>query len=92
MGGYTYIVTNKRYGVLYIGMTNNLDRRMSEYKAGEIKSFTQKYKCNKLVWFEQFDHIEQAIDCEKRMKKWERMWKIELIEKLNPSWRDLAEG
>ncbi len=92
MGGYTYIVTNKRYGVLYIGMTNDISRRMSEHKAGEIRGFTQKYKCDKLVWLEQFDRIEDAITCEKRMKKWERMWKIEAIEKMNPSWHDLSIG
>jgi putative endonuclease len=90
MAGYTYIVTNKRYGVLYIGVTNDLTRRMSEHKAEQIKGFTQKYKCNKLVWFDQFNRIEEAIDCEKRMKKWERMWKIALIEKVNPSWCDLS--
>ena len=91
MGGYVYIVTNKRYGVLYIGVTSNIARRAYEHRESLIDGFTKKYQCHHLVWYQHFDRIEDAIACEKRMKKWERMWKINAIEAINPGWKDLYE-
>ena len=86
-----YIVTNKRRGTLYIGMTNNLVRRGYENRNGLIDGFTKKYNLKRLVYFEVFNRVEDAILREKRLKKWNRQWKIELIEKLNPEWIDLYE-
>jgi len=89
---YIYILTNKKYGTLYIGITNNLLRRVYEHKNGAIKGFTKKYNLNKLVYFEQINDINSAILREKRLKKWNRAWKIELIESINPEWKDLSES
>ncbi len=86
---YVYILTNARDGTLYTGITNNLIRRVYEHKSGEIEGFTKKYKTNKLVYFEETPDVQSAITREKRIKKWRRSWKIELIEKNNPQWRDL---
>ncbi len=86
---YVYILTNTRDGTLYTGVTNNLIRRVYEHKSGGIEGFTKKYKTNKLVYFEETPDVQSAITREKRIKKWRRSWKIELIEKNNPQWRDL---
>ena len=88
---YVYIVTNKPRGTLYIGMTNNLVRRGYEHRNGLIDGFTKRYSLNKLVYFEVFNRIEDAILREKRLKKWNRKWKIDLIEMANPEWIDLYE-
>ncbi len=88
---YVYIVTNKPRGTLYIGMTNNLVRRGYEHRNGLIDGFTKKYKLKRLVYFEVFNCVEDTILREKRLKKWNRQWKIELIEKVNPEWIDLYE-
>jgi putative endonuclease len=76
--------------VLYIGVTNDLYRRIEEHKSCEIKGFTQKYNCDKLVYFEAFDYIEDAIAREKQLKNWKREWKNKLIETTNPDWKDLS--
>ncbi len=86
---YVYILTSARDGTLYTGITNNLIRRVYEHKSGGIEGFTKKYKTNKLVYFEETPDVQSAITREKRIKKWRRSWKIELIEKNNPQWRDL---
>jgi putative endonuclease len=86
---YVYIVTNKKQGVLYIGVTNDLIKRIYQHKNGLVKGFTKKYNCDKLVYFEIHNDIKEAITREKQMKKWKRQWKIELIEKSNPEWNDL---
>lgn len=86
---YVYIVTNKNNTVLYIGVTNNLKRRVTEHKEKINKGFTHKYNVDKLVYFECFTNIIHAIAREKRLKKWNRNWKIELIERDNREWRDL---
>jgi len=83
-------MTNINNTVLYIGMTNNLLRRVNEHKNGTINGFTKKYKCTKLVWFESTNEVNSAIDMEKRMKKWNREWKNKLIKKMNPEWKDLT--
>ena len=88
---YIYIVTNKPRGTLYIGMTNNLVRRGYEHRNGLLDGFTKKYNLKRLVYFEVFNRVEDAIHRKKRLKKWNRQWKIELIEKVNPEWIDLYE-
>jgi putative endonuclease len=88
---YVYILASKRNGTLYIGITNDLARRVYEHKSGLIKGFTKKYSVNKLVYFQLTNDVNAAIRREKRLKKWKRQWKIELIEKLNPDWNDLSE-
>jgi putative endonuclease len=87
---YVYIVTNKHRTTLYIGMTNDLGRRIVEHKNGEIAGFTQRYQLNRLVWFEYFRDVTGAIAREKELKGWLRSKKIALIEKENPRWFDLS--
>ena len=87
---YVYVLANKRNGTLYIGVTNDLERRVYEHKNHLIKGFTKKYNVNILVYFEQTGDIQSAIQREKQLKKWNRKWKLELIEKLNPEWKDLS--
>ena len=89
---YVYILSSKIRGTLYIGMTNDLQRRVYEHKTGFYKGFTSKYGVNKLMYFETFQNVKEAINREKKLKKWNRAWKIELLEKDNPSWRDLAKN
>ncbi len=86
---YVYILTNKNDTVLYIGVTNNLKRRIYEHKNKVIPGFTKKYNVNKLVYFEHFKNINDAIQREKQLKKWNRSWKNDLINKTNPKWIDL---
>ncbi|MBT8301217.1 MAG: GIY-YIG nuclease family protein [Maribacter sp.] len=87
---YVYILTNKKNGTLYIGMTNNLERRIYEHKNKLIDGFTNRYGLDKLVFVENYEFVQDAITREKRMKKWKRQWKIILIEVDNPQWNDLA--
>ena len=89
---YVYMLASKRNGTLYIGVTNDLIRRVYEHKQGLVEGFTKKYKVDRLVFFEDTNDVESAITREKRLKKWNRKWKIELIEKQNPEWKDLYEG
>ncbi|CCE11891.1 putative excinuclease ABC, C subunit, N-terminal [Bradyrhizobium sp. STM 3843] len=89
---YVYILASKIGGTLYIGVTNDLVRRVAEYKSKLIGSFTKKYDALRLVYFEQYDDPENAIRREKRLKKWNRAWKIRLIEENNPNWDDLYPG
>ena len=86
---YVYILASKKNGTLYIGVTNNLLRRVYEHKNCLVGGFTQKYRVYNLVSYETFGDIRDAITAEKRMKKWKRQWKIQLIEQFNPQWRDL---
>jgi len=88
---YVYILASRRNGTLYIGVTNDLLRRVHEHKQDLIQGFTRKYGIHQLVYYEEADSIRSAIEREKKMKKWKRRWKIELIEKLNPEWRDLYD-
>jgi putative endonuclease len=81
-----------RSGVLYVGMTNNLERRVWEHKNREVPGFTADYNVNQLVWFEEFREVRDAIETEKRIKGWSRAKKVALIEKMNPQWQDLSEG
>ncbi len=86
---YVYILASRIGGTPYIGVTNDLVRRVCEHKSGAVESFTKRHGVYRLVYFECFDDIEQAIHREKRLKKWTRAWKISLIEKDNPNWIDL---
>jgi len=91
-GGCTYILTNKSHNVLYIGVTADLHARIREHKEKVYpKSFTAKYNCNKLVWFECYNSIIEAINFEKYFKGKRRSFKIDLINSINPEWRDLWE-
>ena len=87
-----YILASKRNGTLYIGVTNNIARRVYEHKENLIKGFTQLYNITKLVYTEEFYNVNDAIHREKCIKKWNRGWKIKLIEEQNPSWNDLYES
>ena len=89
---YVYILANKRNGTLYIGVTNNLVRRIVEHTFGTNEGFTKKYKVRKLVYYEEFFDIRDAIKREKQLKKWNRAWKIRLIESNNSTWEDLRIG
>ncbi len=86
---YLYMLASQRNGTLYIGVTNDLARRIYEHKNGLTGGFTKSHNVNLLVWFEETPDINAAIQQEKRMKKWPRAWKINLIEAQNPQWRDL---
>jgi len=88
---YVYILTNKSNRVLYIGVTNNLKRRVLEHKSKVNKGFTYRYNVDKLVYYECFTNILEAIKREKRMKKWNRQWKDELITGFNSEWLDLYD-
>jgi putative endonuclease len=92
MAYYVYILASKPNGVLYVGVTNNLIRRVHEHKTHAVAGFTQRYKVAQLVWFEQTDDVLSAIAYEKRLKGWNRVWKVALIEKTNPHWQDLYAG
>ena len=87
--GYVYIMSNKPLGTLYIGVTSNLTKRVYEHKQNFVDGFTKKYHLHQLVYFECHDDIQNAITREKRVKRWRRKWKIELIESNNPDWEDL---
>ena len=86
---YVYILASKKNGTLYIGVTNNLLKRVYEHRNDFVDGFTKKYHVHDLVYYEVYSNITDAITREKRMKKWRRQWKIGLIEKTNPQWRDL---
>ena len=90
--GYIYFVTNTYNQVLYTGVTNSLVRRSAEHGEHQGSSFTQKYNCDKLVYYEVFPDIEQAIAREKQLKHFKREWKDQLVNAVNPEWRDLSEG
>jgi len=84
-----YMLTNRRDGVLYIGVTSDLPRRVWEHKNHFVEGFSKKYNTDRLVWYELHDTMETAIAREKALKKWKREWKIALIEEMNPDWSDL---
>lgn len=88
---YIYIMASKRNGTLYIGITNDLIRSAYEHRNDLVEGFTKKYGVHKLVCYEQTNDIYSAIQRENRFKKWNRQWKIDLIEKVNPDWKDLYE-
>jgi putative endonuclease len=88
---WVYIFTNKRCTTLYIGITNNITRRLYQHSFGEVEGFTIRYHLNRLVWLEHFRNVRDAIACEKKLKGWRRSRKIALIEGMNPRWLDLSD-
>jgi putative endonuclease len=89
MSFFCYIMSSKSR-TLYCGVTNDLTRRVAEHRSGKGSTFTRRYRCHRLVWFQQFDHAWDAIAAEKRIKGWARAKKVALIESINPDWDDLA--
>jgi putative endonuclease len=90
-GGFVYLMTNNRDGVLYAGVTGNLSRRAYEHRTGSIRGFSKRYGLKTLVYYERFDDIRDAIQRETTIKHWPRAWKIRLIHSVNPEWTDLYE-
>ena len=89
---YVYLLTNRNNKVMYLGVTNNLERRLYEYKNKLVKGFTEKYNVNKLVYFEETQDVTVAIAREKEIKKWRREKKNQLVNRMNPNWKDLSSG
>ena len=89
---YVYILANKRNGTLYIGVTSNLEKRVQEHKLKTKEGFTQKYNVTKLVYYEIYTEIHIAIQREKALKKWDRSWKLKLIDFANPKWVEIKTG
>jgi len=87
---YVYILTNYKNTVSYIGVTNDLERRITEHKSGLVRGFTQRYKQKKLVYFEEYPNMTDTIKREKQLKNWHRDWKINLIKSINPTFDDLS--
>jgi putative endonuclease len=92
MAFYVYILASKRNGTLYVGMTDNLVKRVWQHREGLIKGFTSTHGVKNLVWYQPHESRETAFKRERQIKKWNRGWKLELIERANPVWRDLWEG
>jgi putative endonuclease len=84
-----YIITNKRNGTLYVGITSNLSGRMTQHKSRAMRGFASRYGLDRLVWFETFQDVNEAIAREKQIKGWNRAWKLRLIEAANPNWDEL---
>jgi putative endonuclease len=92
MACYVYLLASKKYGTLYLGVTNDLVRRGYEHRTKAVEGFTTRYGVDRLVWLETYDDVVTAIAREKELKKWRRDWKIRLIEEQNPDWVDLYPG
>ena len=90
MAGYVYILASRRHGTLYVGATTDLPKRLWEHRTGVVKGFTRRFGVKRLVYFETYHDVSDAIVRERRMKEWQRAWKIALIERDNPSWEDFA--
>ena len=86
-----YLLASGKNGTLYCGVTSDLTKRVWEHKQGVVAGFTEKYSVKKLVWFEMHESAESAITREKQIKKWNRAWKIRMIEEANPEWADLSQ-
>ena len=86
---WVYMLASGRHGTLYIGMTNDLGRRAYEHRTDAVKGFTSRYGVHRLVWYESYENVTEAIAREKQLKHWNRDWKIRLIEEFNPDWSDL---
>ena len=89
---YVYLLTNRTYGTLYLGVTANLIKRVWQHREGKVEGFTQEYGIHRLVWYEVHTDIIEAIKREKALKKWNRAWKVALIQEMNPRWSDLYPG
>ena len=88
---YVYMMTNQPYGTLYVGVTSNLIKRGWEHRTGAVDGFTKEYDLKRLVWYEQHLSMIEAIAREKRIKRWHRDWKVNLVQAMNPEWEDLYE-
>ncbi|MFC3096795.1 GIY-YIG nuclease family protein [Alteraurantiacibacter palmitatis] len=88
--GFVYILTNRKGGVLYIGVTSDLANRVMQHRSGAVLGFTKKYNCHRFVWFQRHDNLHDARVVERRMKAWQRAWKIRVIEEVNPAGDDLS--
>ena len=84
-----YILASKRNGTLYIGVTSNLSKRITQHRENQVSGFSNKYSTHILVWYQFYETMLAAIEAEKKLKKWDREWKVQLIEKANPYWQDL---
>ena len=89
--GYLYILASRRNGTLYVGVTSDLVKRVEEHRQKLVDGFTKRYSLTRLVYFEMFEDIKDAITRERHLKEWKRKWKTELIQSINPYWRDLYE-
>jgi putative endonuclease len=89
--GYVYILASGKHGTLYIGVTNNLAARVQAHREGSASVFTKRYGVTRLVWYEEYPVVPEAIQRETSLKRWKRDWKIAMIEKVNPEWEDLSE-
>lgn len=89
---YVYLLASRRHGTLYLGVTNNLPRRISKHRSKAIPGFSAQYDVTRLVWYESHERIDEAIAREKSLKKWRRDWKVRLIEEMNSDWSDLYAG
>ncbi|NBR31965.1 MAG: GIY-YIG nuclease family protein [Sphingomonadaceae bacterium] len=89
--GYVYLMASQPNGTIYLGVTSDIARRAYQHRFGLVEGFTKKHGCTRLVWFEQFDDIQDARTRERQMKSWKRAWKLRLIEEANPAWRDLFD-
>ncbi len=92
MGGWVYMMTNRRDGTLYVGVTSDLPRRAYQHRESLIEGFTKRYGLKMIVYYEQYDDIRLAIQREKTVKHWPRDWKVRLIHQMNPEWKDLYDG
>lgn len=90
--GYVYFLTNRPNGILYVGVTSDLVRRIYEHRTGAVEGFTKRYGLKRLVYYEVYDDIRTAIPCEHNIKHWSRTWKVRLILASNPNWDDLSDG
>jgi putative endonuclease len=88
---FVYILASRRNGTLYVGVTNDLVRRIGEHRSKLVPGFTRKYRVDKLVYFEEYASVLEACARERALKRWDRVWKLALFEKLNPQWRDLSD-
>jgi putative endonuclease len=92
MSYYVYILASRKDGAIYVGITNDIVRRIYEHRIKAVRGFTSKYNITRLVWFEIHDDPISAISREKKLKKWKRAWKVQLVETQNPQWNDLHES
>ncbi len=92
MPGYVYMLSNRRHGTLYVGVTNDIVRRVHEHRTGAVDGFTKRHGLHRLAFFETHETVPLAIEREKRFKRWKRDWKVRLIEETNPDWDDLYPG
>ena len=87
---FVYMMSNRKGGVLYVGVTNDLAKRANQHLVDRSKSFVSRYKLHTMVWAKPFDQVEDAILFEKRLKRWRRAWKVQLIEEANPEWQSIV--